>query len=292
MTDWTTCRVVRDRDGELWFRIRGDMWFDGDVRIGSEGLGSNYGPLTPVLDADGLPVVRTVGDLTARHVGRRARIGKTPPAALMGLSWSKVGIWVYLFTPDAEAARQNLPLDTPCEVFAWTPDGRTSTTPHLPRLPRQPAAWATATAPARTPTNPKERPMSDQPTKYRKKPVVIDAIHWREHLTPPEAHALTNIIEREWGYPWLVGNALRPDTLRCESQPHASERPTKGVWIDPADGALMIRTLEGDMKVSLGDYIIRGVQGEVYPCKPDIFAATYEPADADDHAQPKGEPYA
>ena len=60
--DWTTCRVVRDRDGELWFRIRGDMWFDGDVRIGSEGLG-RYGPITPVLDADGLPVVRTVGDL-------------------------------------------------------------------------------------------------------------------------------------------------------------------------------------------------------------------------------------
>ena len=114
---------------------------------------------------------------------------------------------------------------------------------------------------------------------YRKKPVVIDAIHWRENLTPPEAHALTNIIEHEWGYPWLVGDALRPDTLRCESQPHASERPTKGLWIDPADGALMIRTLEGDMKVSLGDYIIRGVQGEVYPCKPDIFAATYEPAD-------------
>ena len=114
---------------------------------------------------------------------------------------------------------------------------------------------------------------------YRKKPVVIDAIHWRENLTPPEAHALTNIIEHEWGYPWLVGDALRPDTLRCESQPHASERPTKGLWIDPADGALMIRTLEGDMKVSLGDYIIRGVQGEVYPCKPDIFAATYEAAE-------------
>ena len=136
--------------------------------------------------------------------------------------------------------------------------------------------------------------MSDQPTKYREKPVVIDAIHWREHLTPPEAHALTNIIEREWGYPWLVGNALRPDTLRCESQPHASERPIKGIWIDPADGALMIRTLEGDMKVSLGDYIIRGVQGEVYPIKESIFRetyepATYEPADADDHAQPKGE---
>ena len=74
MTDWTTCRVVRDRAGELWLRIRGDMWFDGDVRIGSEGLGSNYGPLTPVLDAEGLPVVRTVGDLTPRHIGRQVRI--------------------------------------------------------------------------------------------------------------------------------------------------------------------------------------------------------------------------
>ena len=141
-----------------------------------------------------------------------------------------------------------------------------------PTLRFTPSGWA---------PDPKERPMSDQPTKYRKKPVVIDAIHWREHLTPPEAHALTNIIEREWGYPWLVGNALRPDTLRCESQPHASERPTKGIWIDPADGALMIRTLEGDMKVSLGDYIIRGVQGELYPIKDSIFRETYEPAEGE-----------
>ena len=118
-------------------------------------------------------------------------------------------------------------------------------------------------------------------SKFRKKPVVIDAIHWRENLTPPEAHALTNIIEHEWSYPWLVGDALRPDTLRCESQPHASERPTKGLWIDPADGALMIRTLEGDMKVSLGDYIIRGVQGELYPIKESIFRETYEPAEGE-----------
>jgi hypothetical protein len=35
-------------------------------------------------------------------------------------------------------------------------------------------------------------------------------------------------------------------------------------------------TLEGNMRISGGDYIIRGVQGEFYPCKPDIFAATYE----------------
>jgi hypothetical protein len=39
---------------------------------------------------------------------------------------------------------------------------------------------------------------------------------------------------------------------------------------------LYIKTLEGDMLVSHGDYVIKGVQGEFYPCKPDIFEATYE----------------
>lgn len=39
---------------------------------------------------------------------------------------------------------------------------------------------------------------------------------------------------------------------------------------------IVIETLEGDMNVSIGDYVIRGVQGEFYPCKPDIFEATYE----------------
>lgn len=42
------------------------------------------------------------------------------------------------------------------------------------------------------------------------------------------------------------------------------------------DKCLMIRTLEGDMKASIGDYIIKGIQGELYPCKPDIFKETYE----------------
>ena len=40
---------------------------------------------------------------------------------------------------------------------------------------------------------------------------------------------------------------------------------------------LIIPTLEGPMRVSLGDWIIKGVKGEFYPCKPDIFVATYEP---------------
>ena len=41
-------------------------------------------------------------------------------------------------------------------------------------------------------------------------------------------------------------------------------------------GTPTIQTLEGDMKVSIGDWVIKGVQGEFYPCKPDIFAQTYD----------------
>lgn len=44
------------------------------------------------------------------------------------------------------------------------------------------------------------------------------------------------------------------------------------------DGAAAIDTLEGTMRAAPGDWIIQGVKGEIYPCKPDIFAATYEPA--------------
>ena len=54
--------------------------------------------------------------------------------------------------------------------------------------------------------------------------------------------------------------------------------PASGVTIDPRDGRMVIATLEGGHWVNLGDWIIRGVQGEFYPCKPDIFEATYEVA--------------
>ena len=48
------------------------------------------------------------------------------------------------------------------------------------------------------------------------------------------------------------------------------------------DEEMIIPTLEGDMKASVGDYIITGVNGEQYPCKPDIFEKTYEPVNKDD----------
>lgn len=50
--------------------------------------------------------------------------------------------------------------------------------------------------------------------------------------------------------------------------------------VDAPIPALFIDTLEGRMKAKLGDYVIKGIKGEFYPCAPDIFDATYEPAEA------------
>jgi hypothetical protein len=52
---------------------------------------------------------------------------------------------------------------------------------------------------------------------------------------------------------------------------------------DPGPAFMLIETLEGVMRAEVGDWIIRGVKGEFYPCKPDIFAATYEPVDESEH---------
>lgn len=82
---------------------------------------------------------------------------------------------------------------------------------------------------------------------YRKKPVVIEAVE----LTIDGDTTFDEITE------WCNGVAYTPDLL-------------KNVGID-------IKTLEGTMRANLGDYIIKGVKGEFYPCKPDIFEATYEP---------------
>ena len=94
-------------------------------------------------------------------------------------------------------------------------------------------------------------------TRYRKKPVVIDAIQWDG----------TNIDE-----------AVRFIADGHETFDHLPDsiHVGGGVGHTPALGTLDIPTLEGTMTASPGDWIIRGVKGEFYPCKPDIFAATYE----------------
>ena len=84
VTDWRSYSVVQDKDGDLWGAPNSAALSGRWNRIGSaplklraawsDELETAYGPLTPVLDADGLPVVHTVGDLTARHVGRRVRV--------------------------------------------------------------------------------------------------------------------------------------------------------------------------------------------------------------------------
>ena len=86
--------------------------------------------------------------------------------------------------------------------------------------------------------------------KYRKKPVVIEAFQW------------TGGPEQEDDPEW-INEAIK----------------NKMAWFENAgtpDVKFMIRTLEGVHEASVGDYIIRGIAGEIYPCKPDIFRETYE----------------
>ena len=84
--------------------------------------------------------------------------------------------------------------------------------------------------------------------KYRKKPVVVEAMQYTQKNRPCIIKWVPNIVH---------------------------------VGIDD-DGAayelanIRIPTLEGDMLASIGDWVIKGVKGEFYPCKPDIFDATYD----------------
>lgn len=88
--------------------------------------------------------------------------------------------------------------------------------------------------------------------KFRKVPVVIEAVHY-------------DGTNRDQVVVFMGG----------PKQAQAEERKLPGPGRGMHDG-IVIHTLEGDMTASVGDWIIKGVQGEFYPCKPDIFAATYE----------------
>lgn len=89
--------------------------------------------------------------------------------------------------------------------------------------------------------------------KYRKKPVVIEAIKF---------NGINNVEINDF-----VGK-----TLKVELESETAYLAGKGVPIF----SLFIPTLEGEMKALPGDFIIKGVNGEFYPCKPDIFEKTYE----------------
>jgi len=85
---------------------------------------------------------------------------------------------------------------------------------------------------------------------YRKKPVIIEAIQFDDSTECFES------LQEELGLDPVIVN-----------------------YKDKDNPFLTIETLEGEMKAQIGDYIIKGVNGELYPCKPDIFLKTYEKVD-------------
>ena len=89
--------------------------------------------------------------------------------------------------------------------------------------------------------------------KYRKKPVVIDAIQWDG--TKSGKNRITDAFP----------------SIRTSSQSGSLFKDELYEWT--------IATLEGSHIVSKGDFVIKGVKGEFYPCKPDIFELTYEVAE-------------
>ncbi len=82
--------------------------------------------------------------------------------------------------------------------------------------------------------------------KFRKKPVVIEAVQF---------------------------NGVENDLQELFDLAKGSPRE---LVVDALENYLTIQTLEGEMRADVGDWIIKGVQGELYPCKPDIFEQTYE----------------
>ena len=78
--------------------------------------------------------------------------------------------------------------------------------------------------------------------KYMKKLIIVDAVQW----TGNNIEEIRSFLDENGGAYTITDNSF------------------------------VINTLEGDMLASLGDYIIKGVHGELYPCKPDIFKETYE----------------
>ena len=96
--------------------------------------------------------------------------------------------------------------------------------------------------------------------KYKKKPIVIEAFQMTKERRSDNS-GWPNWLHEAWDFERDQFGSVHPSI------------PGTG------DGTLSITTLEGEHVVSWDDWIIRGVQGELYPCKPDIFDATYDPVE-------------
>ncbi|HEC65490.1 MAG TPA: hypothetical protein ENI23_09355 [bacterium] len=96
--------------------------------------------------------------------------------------------------------------------------------------------------------------------KHRKKPLVIEAYHWLFNKSGAPTPTWLDLALHKW--PYMGGAIFEPDH---------------------DDGPrLTIATLKGDMIAIPGDYIIRGVEGEIYPCKQSVFDASYDKVEAEE----------
>lgn len=114
---------------------------------------------------------------------------------------------------------------------------------------------------------------------YRNRSIVVEAKQW----WPPsdERHDPLMLVQRK-------GNSVEPGDYRRVGDLYLGfEGGVPGIG---GEDVFMIRTLDGDLKVSPGDWIITGLQGEKYPCRPDIFEATYDIAECQKEAS-DGPPY-
>jgi hypothetical protein len=109
-------------------------------------------------------------------------------------------------------------------------------------------------------------------SRYRKKPVVIEATQWFKNGDHPKDGVGEEVSDHGDVYKRLEGAVVRffrrPDVNDSANCKHCNHTMFNHGWID---------TLEGGHIVCPGDWVITGIAGENYPCKPDIFAATYEP---------------
>lgn len=96
-------------------------------------------------------------------------------------------------------------------------------------------------------------------SRFRKKPVVIDA------------------VQLTWAN-WSEVCEFAGVGVLSDGRPEGTYKDLDGDALPDGGPGLLIPTLEGLHLAKPGDWIIRGVKGELYPCKPDIFEATYEPA--------------
>lgn len=113
--------------------------------------------------------------------------------------------------------------------------------------------------------NDKESVEMIEPKNYQKKPVIVQAMRY----PLDEYDEVDDFVQAAMGvYNWV--------TLTAQAyNPGGDARPVLGASFNSDTGEMTIATLEGEMRVNPGDYIIRGVQGEFCLCKPEIFDATY-----------------